>query len=129
MNASVIACRLEALNEARQGQVNRVKIAEKEREGLEGEKLAAEAYLHKDAERLGTQSKIFQRFMHDGQVRHACQSGAGCSTQGMRLPQPWSCEAHSIIIEKTTPDACQYSKFITVSAMSWVTWNVIKWLA
>lgn len=48
--------------------MNRVKIAEKEREGLEGEKLAAEAYLHKDAERLGTQSKIFQRFMHDGQV-------------------------------------------------------------
>lgn len=61
-------CRLETLNEARQGQVNRVKIAEKEREGLEGEKIAAEAYLHKDAERLGTQSKIFQRFMHDGQV-------------------------------------------------------------
>lgn len=48
--------------------MNRVKIVEKEREGLEGEKLAAEAYLHKDAERLGTQSKIFQRFMSDGQV-------------------------------------------------------------
>ena len=63
-------CRLETLNEARQGQVNRVKIAEKEREGLEGEKLAAEAYLFKDAERLGAQSKIFQRFMHDGQVQH-----------------------------------------------------------
>ena len=61
-------CRLETLNEARQGQVNRVKIAEKEREGLEGEKIAAEAYLYKDAERLGSQSKIFQRFMHDGQV-------------------------------------------------------------
>ena len=60
--------RLEALNEARQGQVNRVKIVEKEREGLEGEKMAAEAYIHKDAERLGTQSKIFQRFMSDGQV-------------------------------------------------------------
>lgn len=56
------------MNEARQGQVNRVKIVEKEREGLEGEKMAAEAYLHKDAERLGTQSKIFQRFMSDGQV-------------------------------------------------------------
>lgn len=60
--------RLESLNEARQGQVHRVKIAEKEREGLEGEKIAAEAYLSKDAERLGAQSKIFQRFMHDGQV-------------------------------------------------------------
>ena len=60
--------RLETLNEARQGQVNRVKIVEKEREGLEGEKMAAEAYVHKDAERLGTQSKIFQRFMSDGQV-------------------------------------------------------------
>lgn len=68
-----IAClmllfRLERLNEARQGQVNRVKIVEKEREGLEGEKMAAEAYVYKDAERLGTQSKIFQRFMSDGQV-------------------------------------------------------------
>ena len=60
--------RLETLNEARQGQVNRVKIVEKEREGLEGEKMAAEAYVYKDAERLGTQSKIFQRFMSDGQV-------------------------------------------------------------
>ena len=67
-------CRLETLNEARQGQVNRVKIAEKEREGLEGEKLAAEAYLFKDAERLGAQSKIFQRFMHDGQVQHTAHS-------------------------------------------------------
>ena len=45
-----------------------MKIAEKELEGLEGEKIAAEAYLLKDAERLGIQSKIFQRFMHDGQV-------------------------------------------------------------
>ncbi len=65
--------RLESLNEARQGQVNRVKIAEKEREGLEGEKIAAEAYLFKDAERLGAQSKIFQRFMHDGQVSQRTQ--------------------------------------------------------
>ena len=67
--------RLEVLNQARQGQVNRVKIVEKEREGLEGEKLAAEAYLHKDAERLSTQSKIFQRFMSDGQVScYSCYS-------------------------------------------------------
>lgn len=51
--------------------MNRVKLVEKEREGLEGEKMAAEAYLHKDAERLGTQSKIFQRFMSDGQVRNS----------------------------------------------------------
>lgn len=74
-----LGCRLETLNEARQGQVNRVKIAEKEQEGLEGEKIAAEAYLHKDAERLGTQSKIFQRFMHDGQVTHACQDLSKCT--------------------------------------------------
>ena len=66
------------MNEARQGQVNRVKIAEKEREGLEGEKIAAEAYLFKDAERLGSQSKIFQRFMHDGQVSQTFLSVA-CS--------------------------------------------------
>jgi len=70
---SCLLLRLESLNEARQGQVNRVKIAEKEREGLEGEKIAAEAYLFKDAERLGAQSKIFQRFMHDGQVSQRTQ--------------------------------------------------------
>lgn len=72
----VLSCllrRLESLNEARQGQVSRVKIAEKEREGLEGEKIAAEAYLFKDAERLGAQSKIFQRFMHDGKVSQRTQ--------------------------------------------------------
>ena len=56
--------------------MNRVKIAEKEREGLEGEKIAAEAYLFKDAERLGSQSKIFQRFMHDGQVSQTFHSTA-----------------------------------------------------
>lgn len=86
----VLSCllrRLESLNEARQGQVNRVKIAEKEREGLEGEKIAAEAYLFKDAERLGAQSKIFQRFMRDGQVSQRTQyccgriqaSGSACA--------------------------------------------------
>lgn len=77
MVLSCLLLRLESLNKARQGQVNRVKIAEKEREGLEGEKIAAEAYLFKDAERLGAQSKIFQRFMHDGQVsqRTGCCNG------------------------------------------------------
>ena len=87
MVLSCLVLRLESLNEARQGQVNRVKIAEKERQGLEGEKIAAEAYLFKDAERLGAQSKIFQRFMHDGQVSqrtphfggHTQAFGGACS--------------------------------------------------
>ena len=72
--------------------MNRVKIVEKEREGLEGEKMAAEAYLHKDAERLGTQSKIFQRFMSDGQVRTA---GLHCCT--------WLCIPHATILVSGHP--------------------------
>lgn len=55
---------------------------EKEREGLEGEKMAAEAYILKDAERLSTQSKIFQRFMSDGQVGDvSCPCGC-CLSKG-----------------------------------------------
>jgi structural maintenance of chromosome 4 len=49
------AKRLEVLNEKRQGIVARVKIAEKERDALEGEKTAAEAYISKEIECLSAQ--------------------------------------------------------------------------
>lgn len=62
--------RLEELSEARQSVVNRVKAAEKERDGLEGAKAVAEAYLSKERECTITQSTIFQIFVRDGQARH-----------------------------------------------------------
>ncbi|BDA46592.1 Structural maintenance of chromosomes protein 4 [Coccomyxa sp. Obi] len=61
------AKKLEELSEARQSVVNRVKAAEKERDGLEGAKAVAEAYLSKERECTITQSTIFQIFVRDGQ--------------------------------------------------------------
>ncbi|EIE19557.1 RecF/RecN/SMC protein [Coccomyxa subellipsoidea C-169] len=61
------AKRLEELSEARQSVVNRVKAAEKERDGLDGAKAVAEAYLAKERECTATQSTIFQIFVRDGQ--------------------------------------------------------------
>ncbi|GAB4818756.1 hypothetical protein N2152v2_005802 [Parachlorella kessleri] len=52
--------RLEELNEKRQGMVQRVKIAEKERDGLEAEKTNAEAYLTKQRECLAAHSMVAQ---------------------------------------------------------------------
>ena len=60
--------RLEELSEARQGMVARVKASEREREGLEGAKAAAEAYLARDRECTVTHAAIYQLFMRDGQV-------------------------------------------------------------
>ena len=62
------AGRLEELSEARQGMVARVKASERDREGLEGAKAAAEAYLAKDRECTATHAAIYQLFLRDGQV-------------------------------------------------------------
>ncbi|KAK9848484.1 hypothetical protein WJX84_009989, partial [Apatococcus fuscideae] len=59
--------RLEELNEKRQGMVQRLKIVEKERDALETEKVAAEAYLGKQRESLECQRTIFHVFVRDGQ--------------------------------------------------------------
>jgi hypothetical protein len=71
--------RLEELSEARQSVVNRVKSAEKERDGLDGAKAVAEAYLSKERECTITQSTIFQIFVRDGQV---------CTCSSLRWSQP-----------------------------------------
>lgn len=47
-----MAHRLEELNEKRQGQIQRVKVVEKEREGLESKKQEAEDFLDKQAQML-----------------------------------------------------------------------------
>ena len=60
--------RLEEINEKRQGLVQRLKIVEKERNALETEKVAAEAYLAKQRESLECQRTIFHVFVRDGQV-------------------------------------------------------------
>ena len=59
------AKKLEELNERRQGMVQRVKIAERERDGLEAEKTAAEAYMGKEIECLEAQSVLSQLFVRD----------------------------------------------------------------
>lgn len=76
---SASPCRLEELNEARQEQLARVKLVEREREGLEGDKQQAEAYLQKEQECLRAQSTIFLKFIWTAQVGHrACR--AHCAT-------------------------------------------------
>ncbi|KAI8101201.1 hypothetical protein M9435_001309 [Picochlorum sp. BPE23] len=49
---------LESLNEGRQGLVNRLKIAERERDGLEAAKKAAEAYIEKEIELIQSKRLI-----------------------------------------------------------------------
>lgn len=60
--------KLEELNERRQGMVQRVKIAERERDGLEAEKTAAEAYIDKEIECLEAQSILAQLFSRDAKI-------------------------------------------------------------
>ena len=67
-NRGASPCRLEELNEARQEQLARVKLVEREREGLEGDKQQAEAYLQKEQECLRAQSTIFLKFIWTAQV-------------------------------------------------------------
>ncbi|EFN54921.1 hypothetical protein CHLNCDRAFT_134635 [Chlorella variabilis] len=52
--------RLEALSEQRQSKLQRVKAAQKERDGLAGDKEVAEMYLAKERECLGQQSMLAQ---------------------------------------------------------------------
>eukprot|EP00889_Picochlorum_renovo_P003369 jgi/Picre1/30399/NNA_005763.t1 len=60
---------LESLNEGRQGLVNRLKIAERERDGLEAAKKAAEAYIEKEIELIHLEDKLAEE-------REKCQSFA-----------------------------------------------------
>ena len=68
--------RLEELNEARQEQLARVKLVEREREGLEGDKQQAEAYLQKEQECLRAQSTIFLKFIWTAQVGEKEHAGS-----------------------------------------------------
>ena len=58
---------LEEVNERRQGMVQRVKIAERERDGLEAEKTAAEAYMSKEIECLEAQSVLAELYARNAQ--------------------------------------------------------------
>lgn len=59
-------CRLEEMNEKRQGMVQRLKLVERERDSLEGARAAAEAYMAKEQECVKTQCLIYE-------VRDICQ--------------------------------------------------------
>ena len=72
-----LPCRLEELGERRAGLLARAKVTEKEREGLEGAKAAAEAYRDKEAQCFDSRATILQLFIRDGQVSslhdlHSC---------------------------------------------------------
>ena len=62
--------RLEELSEARQGVLSKVKGAERDRDGLEGAKAVAEAYLGKERECTLAHASLYQIFLRDGQVSH-----------------------------------------------------------
>lgn len=85
------AKQLEELNDKRQGMVQRVKIAERERDALEGEKAAAEAYLAKERECLGTQSVLAQVFVKDSKVSLTSNCTVVLLHAGTvtRRPQSW----------------------------------------
>ncbi len=52
--------RLEEMNDGRQSMVQRLKIVERERDGLEGARAAAEAYMDKERECTTAQCTIYQ---------------------------------------------------------------------
>jgi structural maintenance of chromosome 4 len=64
-----VAGRLEEMNERRHGMVSRVKIAEKERDSLEGAKLEAEQYLSLEREKLEQQSLFYRIICRHAEVK------------------------------------------------------------
>ncbi len=66
---------LEEVSETRQGMVARVKLVERERDGLEDDKLLAESYLTKQRDMHVHKAKVAQLYIHAGQV---CGCGWGC---------------------------------------------------
>ncbi len=57
--------RLEELNEQRVSQVQRLKVVEREREGLDGAKSEAEAYISKERDLLRCRGTLFQLFLSE----------------------------------------------------------------
>lgn len=88
-----MGARLEELSEARQGVVARVKASEREREGLDGARAAAEAYLAKDRECTATHAAIYQLFLRDGQVLalFTCMRHAHTAPSLRRASDRWRC--------------------------------------
>jgi len=59
------------MNEARQSKVSRVKIAEKERDALEGSKLQAEQYLAHEKEKLEKDGLYYQKAVRQSEVHRS----------------------------------------------------------
>jgi structural maintenance of chromosome 4 len=57
---TINADRLEEMNDGRQTMVQRLKLVERERDGLEGARAAAEAYMDKERECTNSQCTIYQ---------------------------------------------------------------------
>jgi len=75
---------LEEMNERRQGMVSRVKIAEKERDSLEGAKLEAEQYLSLEREKLEQESIFYQIICRHAEVNME-KIGAGIEGLNERM--------------------------------------------
>lgn len=63
--------RLEELNEQRTSQVARLKLVERDREGLDGAKAEAEAFIEKEAKLLRSRATLFQLFLGEAQTNVA----------------------------------------------------------
>lgn len=63
--------RLEELNEQRTSQVARLKLVERDREGLDGAKAEAEAFIEKEAKLLRSRATLFQLFLGEAQANVA----------------------------------------------------------
>lgn len=88
------------MNEKRQSMIQKLKAVEKDKEGLEGKKLEAEAYIGKQAERLRHQIMGNKGLMHKAQVTFhrpgACLSEHALSALGMHcLPHLWHACMHA----------------------------------
>jgi structural maintenance of chromosome 4 len=90
---------LEALNEQRGGQVNRLKLVEKERDALGGAKAEAETFMAKEREVAAAKSVLFQKRAADARLEMARVSAESESLR-LKLEQEKSkYDEHSEAIE------------------------------
>ncbi|KAL6780915.1 SMC4 [Auxenochlorella protothecoides x Auxenochlorella symbiontica] len=94
------AKRLETLGEARAGLVARLKIAEREREALEADKLAAEAWLDKEREACAAQRLLSHVLAHQAQMNVDKIQGNQASLEGKLAYEREKLGQYSAVLEE-----------------------------
>jgi len=90
---------LEELNEKRGGQVNRLKLVEKERDALHGAKQEAEAYMAKERQLLKTRSVLYQLFVQEARTNVAKIAGSKAELEQKLEHERAKCTEHQASVK------------------------------